>query len=100
MLLWFKKLVQETLSQMNGSEFKEDITAEKKSIEKTWNEKYKIRNDLFYRHHRKQNLYSFELLKENPCISQNILPNYNGKETPEVKEIMMKNNFMKKNVTW
>ena len=32
---------------MNGSEFKEDITAAKKSVEKTWNEKYKSRNELF-----------------------------------------------------
>ena len=36
---------------------------------------------------------------KNPCISQNILPNYNGKETPAVKETMMKIDLMKKNVT-
>ena len=56
-------------------------------IEKTWNEKYKSRNDLFWRHHlnkRLEELYNAELLKENPCIPRKFLPNYNGKE----KEIM------------
>ena len=45
------KPAKETLSQMNRSEFREDITDAKKSVEKTWNEKYKSRNDLFWRHH-------------------------------------------------
>ena len=56
-------------------------------IEKTWNEKYKSRNDLFWRHHpnkRLEELYNAELLKENPCIPRKFLPNYNGKE----KQIM------------
>ena len=60
-------------------------------IEKTWNEKYKSRNDLIWRHHRNtklEELYNSELLKENPCIPQKFLPNYNGNETPEEKEIM------------
>ena len=42
-----KKLVKETLSQMNRSKFRKDITVAKMSIVKTWNEKYKSRNDLF-----------------------------------------------------
>ena len=53
----------------------------------TWNEKYKSRNDLFWRHHpnqRLEELYNAEHLKENPCIPRKSLPNYNGKE----KEIM------------
>ena len=33
-------------------------------------------------------LYSSELLRENPCIPQKFLPNYNGKETPEEDEVM------------
>ena len=56
-------------------------------IEKTWNEKYKSRNDLFWRHHlnkKLEELYNAELLKENPCIPRKFLPNYNGKE----KQIM------------
>ena len=85
------KLVKETLSQINRSEFREDIAGAKKLIEKTWNEKYKSRNDLFWRYHRNkrlEELYNSELLKENPCIPRKFLPNYNGKETPEEKEIM------------
>ena len=50
------KLVKETLSQINRSEFKEDITDAKTLIEKTWTEKYKSRNDLFWRHHRNKRL--------------------------------------------
>ena len=49
-------LVKETLSQMSRSKFREDITGAKKSIEKTLNENYKGRNDLFWRHHRHQRL--------------------------------------------
>ena len=50
------KLVKEIFSQMNRSKFREDITdakkkKKKKKIEKTWNQKYKSRNDLFWRHH-------------------------------------------------
>ena len=72
---------------MNRSKFREDIAGAKKLIEKTWNEKYKSRNDLFWRHHpnkRLEELYNAELLKENPCIPRKFLPNYNGKE----KQIM------------
>ena len=47
---------------MNRYELREDITGAKWSIEKTWN--------------------------ENPCIPRMFLPDYNGKETPEEKEIM------------
>ena len=72
------KLVTETLSQMNRSEFREDTTGAKKLIKKTWNGKYK----------RLEELYNSELLKGNPCIPRKFLPNYNGKETPEEKEIM------------
>ena len=39
------KVVKIALAQINRSEFREDITDAKKSIEKTWNEKYKSRND-------------------------------------------------------
>ena len=59
-----KKLVKETLSQMNRSEFRKDITDI--TIVKTWNEKYKSRNDLFYRHHLKkrfEELYNLNFLK-------------------------------------
>ena len=41
------KLVKKTLSQINRSEIREDITGAKMSMEKTWNEKYKSRNDYF-----------------------------------------------------
>ena len=47
---------------MNRSEFREDVSCAKTSIEKTWNEKYKSRNDLFWRHHRNkrlEELYNF-----------------------------------------
>ena len=67
-------------------------------IEKTWNKKYKSRNDLFWRHHRNKRLkelYNSELLKENPCIPRKFLPSYNGKENPEEKEIMQ--NLTKEN---
>ena len=82
------KLVKETLSQINRSEFKEDITDAKKLIEKTWTEKYKSRNDLFWRHHRNKRLDELnnsELLKENHCIHRKFLSNYSGKETPKQK---------------
>ena len=61
-----KKLVKETLSQMNRSKFRKDITVAEMSIVKTWNEKYKSRNDLFYRHHLKkrfEELYNLNFLK-------------------------------------
>ena len=83
------RFVEETLGQINRSEFKEDITDAKKSIEKTWNKRYKSRNNLFWRYHlskRLEEIYNYELLKENPCISRKFLPNYNSKETPEEKE--------------
>ena len=54
--------------------FSEDTAGAKKSIEKTWNEKYKRRNDLFWRYHlnkRLKELYKSELLKENPRIPRN-----------------------------
>ena len=85
------KLVEEALLQMNRSEFREDTAGVKKLIEKTSNEKYKSRKDLFWRHHRNkrlEELYNSELLKENPSIPQKFLPNYKGKETPEEKEII------------
>ena len=56
---------------MNRPKFREDVTCAKTLIEKTWNEKYRSRNDLFWRHHRNkrpEKLYSSKLLKENPCI--------------------------------
>ena len=78
------KRVKETLSQMNRSEFREDTTCAKTSIEKTWIEKFKSRKDFFWRHHRNkrlEELYNSGLLKENPCIPRKFLSNYNGKET-------------------
>ena len=78
------KRVKETLSQMNRSEFREDTTCAKTSIEKTWIEKFKSRKDFFWRYHRNkrlEELYNFGLLKENPCIPRKFLSNYNGKET-------------------
>ena len=80
------KLIQETLSQINRSKFRKDITGAKKLIEKTWNEKYKGRDDLYWRcHHNKRlgKLYNAELSKKNLCIPRKFLQNYNGKETPE-----------------
>ena len=85
------KTVKETLSQMNRSQYTEDISNAKKTIEKTWQAKYKNRNDLFWRYHRNkrlEELYSDELRKENPNIPLKFLPNYSGKETPEEKQIM------------
>ena len=72
------KLVKETISQMNRYEFREDIATEKRSLEKTRNEKYKSRNDLFCSHHHNKSLeqtYNSELLKKNPCIPRKFLPN-------------------------
>ena len=69
---------------MNRSEFREDTTCVKTSIEKTWIEKFKSRKDFFWRHHRNkrlEELYNSGLLKENPCIPRKFLSNYNGKET-------------------
>ena len=83
------KLVKETLSHMNRSEFMKDITSAKKSIKKTWNKKCKSRKVLFWKHHRnkrREKLNSFELLKENPCIPRKFFPINNGKETPEDKK--------------
>ena len=57
------KLVKETLSQMNRSEFREDITGAKKLIDRAWNEKYKSRNDLFWRHHRNKRLEKKEIMQ-------------------------------------
>ena len=65
------KLAKETLSQINRSELREDINDAKKPIEKTWNEKCKIRNDLFcwYLGNKKlEELYNCENLKQNLCI--------------------------------
>ena len=59
-----------------------------KYIEKTWIEKYKSRNDLFWRYYcnkRLEILYYSELLKQNPCIPRKFLPNCNGKETLDEK---------------
>ena len=85
------KVIKETFTQMNKSDLREDISDARKTIEKTWNEKYKNRNDLFWRYHRNKKLvqlYNSELLKENPTIPRKFLPNYNGNETTEEKEIM------------
>ena len=93
------KLVKDTLTQMNKTQHREDITDAKKSIEKTWDAKYKNRNDLFWRYHRNkrlEELFNDELLKENPTIPRKFLPNYNGKETSEEKQIM--NNLAKEKV--
>ena len=80
--------VRKTLSQMNRSEFRDDITGARKSIVKTWNVKHKSRNDLFWRYHRNKRLEELcnsELLKR--ILVFLFLPNYNVRETPE-KEIM------------
>ena len=50
------ELVKESISQLNRSEFREDLTGAKKSIEKTWNEKYKSRNIFFWKHYRNKRL--------------------------------------------
>ena len=55
------KLVKEELSQIKRFRFREDITSAKKSIEKTWNEKCKSRNNVFWRHHCNKRLE--EILK-------------------------------------
>lgn len=46
------KLVEEALAQIRRSEFREDITDVKTSIEKEWNGKYKRRSDLFWRYQK------------------------------------------------
>ena len=72
------KLVKENISQVNRSEFREDVTRAKNSIEKIWTEMCKSRNDLFWRYHpniRLEELYNSETLKENPCILRKFLPN-------------------------
>ena len=67
------KLVKETLSQMNRSEFRKDITGAKKLIEKTWNEKYKSRYDLFWRHHRNKKLEELYKFKRKFMYSSKVL---------------------------
>ena len=74
---------------MRRFEFREDTTGSRKLIKNTLNEKYKSRNDFLWRHHhnkRLEQLYSFELLKENSCASRKFSPDFNGKETPEEKK--------------
>ena len=47
------------------------MTDSKKLIAKSWNEKYKNRNNLFWRYHLNkilEGLYKSELLTENPCF--------------------------------
>ena len=58
------KLVIETISQINRSEVRKDINGVRKLIKRKWDEKYKKRNDLFWRHHRDkklEQLYNSEL---------------------------------------
>ena len=58
------KLVKEKISQINRSEVREDINRVRKLIKRKWDEKYKSRNDLFWRHHRHkklEQLYNSEL---------------------------------------
>ena len=45
------EVAKETLPQIDKSKFREDITNTKKSIEKTWFEKYESRNNLFLKYH-------------------------------------------------
>ena len=81
---WNFLKIKETLAQINRSELREDITDGKTLIEKTWNQKYKNRNDLLWRLHsnkRLEELCNPEILKENPNIARKFLPNYNSKET-------------------
>ena len=80
------KLVKETISQINRPEVREDITGVRKLINRKWDEKYKNRNDLFWGHHRDkklEQLYNSELFLKKTCIPRKLLPNCNGKETPE-----------------
>ena len=45
------ELAKETLPQIDRSKFRDDIADAKKSIEKTWFEKLKSRNNLFLRYY-------------------------------------------------
>ena len=56
------------------------------SIEKTWNEKSKSRNDLFWRHHRNKRLE--ELCNSELNYSSKFPTKLQLKETPEEKKIM------------
>ena len=54
------KLVKEAFLQINTlEEFRENITGSKNSIEKTWNQKYKCKNDLGWRYDRNKRLKEF-----------------------------------------
>ena len=95
------KLIKKTIAQINRFEFREDITDTKKLIEKTWNEKYKSRNDLFWRFHcikRLEESYSSDLLEENLCIARKFLPNYKrtGKCQVTVQKLRYKRNSIYK----
>ena len=87
------KLLKETLSCANGNNMKEEISKAKESIQAEWNKKYKLRNELFWKFHRNQRLeeiYTLELEKEKPNLPRKFLPNFNGTESTEEKEIMDK----------
>ena len=65
----------------------------KESIQPEWNKKYKLRNELFWTFHRNQRLeeiYTLELEKGKPNLLRKFLPNFNGTESTEEKEIMDK----------
>ena len=52
-----------------------------------------MRNELFWKFHRNQRLeeiYTLELEKEKPNLPRKFLPNFNGTESTEEKEIMDK----------
>ena len=87
------KLLKETLSCTNGNKMKEEISKAKESIQAEWNKKYKLRNEFFWKFHRNQRLeeiYTLELEKEKPNLPRKFLPNFNGTESTEAKDIMDK----------
>ena len=87
------KLLKETFSCTNGNKMKEEISKAKESIQAEWNKKYKLRHELFWKFNRNQRLeeiYNLELKKEKPKLVPKFLPNFNGTESAEEKEIMDK----------
>ena len=72
---------------------KEEISKAKESLQAEWNKKYKLHNELFWKFHRNQRLeeiYTLELEKEKPNLPRKFLPNFNGTESTEEKQIMDK----------
>ena len=87
------KLLTETISSTNGNKMTEEISKAKESIQAEWNKKYKLRNELFWKFHRNQRLEEIHTLdreKQKPNLPRKFLPNFNGIESTEEKEVVDK----------